>query len=132
MAERGGVTTSPDDLTPNPSASSAAVALEALNEMDDAIHQKARFGIMSVLLPLGEADFKLLKEMLSLSDGNLSTHLSLLEGCGYIESHKEFVRKKPRTTYKPTEAGRVAFQRYLAALERIIRASTAQVMPPTE
>ena len=132
MAERGGVTTLPDNLTPNPNASNTAATLEALHEMDDAIHQKARFGIMSVLLPLGEADFKLLKETLTLSDGNLSTHLALLEERGYIESRKEFGRKKPRTTYMPTEAGRAAFQRYLSVLERIIRASTAQVLPPSE
>jgi DNA-binding MarR family transcriptional regulator len=132
MAERGGSVTLPDAETPHPNASNAAAALEALHEMDDAIHQKARLGIMSTLLMLGEAEFKLLKETLALSDGNLSTHLALLEERGYVESRKEFVRKKPRTTYTPTDAGRAAFQRYLAALERIIRASESQVIPPTE
>ncbi len=114
-----------DGLTPHPNASNAVAALEALHEMDDAIHQKARLGIMSTLLALGEAEFKLLKDTLSLSDGNLSTHLALLEERGYVESRKEFVRRKPRTTYTPTEAGRTAFHRYLLALERIIRAAEA-------
>lgn len=98
-------------------------ALEALVALDDTIHQKARLGIMSTLLALGEADFKLLKETLALSDGNLSTHLALLEERGYVDARKEFLRRKPHTTYKPTEAGRIAFQNYLGALERIIRAS---------
>jgi DNA-binding HxlR family transcriptional regulator len=131
MQERGGATTLPENTPPQPTASNAA-ALEAVHELDDAIHQKARLGIMSTLLTLREAEFKLLKETLALSDGNLSTHLALLEERGYIEARKEFVRKKPRTTYTPTEAGRTAFQRYLAALERIIRASHMLSPPPIE
>ncbi len=112
-----------DILAAHPNALHAFEALEALGSIDDAIHQKARMGIMSLLLALGEGDFKLLKDTLVLSDGNLSTHLTLLEDRGYVEVHKEFVRKKPRTTYRPTEVGRNAFQRYIAALERIVRAS---------
>ena len=101
----------------------AAAALEALEALDDTIHQKARLGIMSALLAYGEADFRLLKEALSLSDGNLSAHLAVLEERGYLEAKKEFVRRKPHTTYTPTEAGRAAFQKYLLALERIVKAA---------
>ena len=92
----------------------------AMDALDESIHQKARLGIMSTLLALGEADFKLLKETLGLSDGNLSTHLTLLEERGYITIQKQFRGRKPHTTAFPTEAGRAAFQRYLAALESII------------
>src|SRR5258708_17926932 len=112
-----------ESLVSHPNAPQAADALEALGTLDDAFLQKARLGIMSTLLALGEADFKLLKETLALSDGNLSTHLALLEERGYVEARKEFVRRKPRTTYTPTEFGRTAFHRYLLALERIIRAA---------
>ncbi|GEM_PF-147536 len=118
-----------ENLNSHPNAPRAVEALEALETLDDTIHQKARLGIMSTLLALGEADFKLLKESLSLSDGNLSTHLTLLEERGYVDVQKEFIRRKPRTTYRPTEAGRHAFQRYLAALERIVRA--AEPLPQT-
>jgi DNA-binding HxlR family transcriptional regulator len=124
-------------LISHPNASHAAAALEALGTLDDTIHQKARLGIMSTLLALGEADFKLLKETLALSDGNLSTHLALLEERGYVEVHKEFLRRKPHTTYKPTDVGRTAFHNYLLALERIIRAADSveqngQSAPGTE
>lgn len=104
----------------SPSVPEAVTALDAL---DDAIHQKVRLSIMSTLLAVGEVEFKLLKESLSLSDGNLSTHLALLEERGYVEAHKEFVRRKPRTSYTATDSGREAFQRYLQVLERIIRAA---------
>lgn len=110
-------------LRTHPNVGQATEALEAVGTLDDAFLQKARLGIMSTLLALGEADFKLLKEALSLSDGNLSTHLTVLEERGYVEVRKEFVRRKPHTTYTPTEQGRAAFQSYLKALERIIRAS---------
>lgn len=118
-----------ENLSDHPNAPRAVEALEALESLDDTIHQKARLGIMSTLLALGEADFKLLKETLSLSDGNLSTHLTLLEERGYIEIQKEFVRRKPRTTYRPTEQGRQAFHNYLAALERIVRAADPLPQP---
>jgi DNA-binding HxlR family transcriptional regulator len=96
----------------------------AMDALDETIHQKVRLGIMSTLMALGEADFKLLKETLALSDGNLSTHLALLEDRGYVAVKKEFRGKRPHTSAEPTEAGRRAFADYLAALERIIR--TAQ------
>jgi len=112
-----------ESLMAHPNATQAADALDALTTLDDAFLQKARLGIMSTLLALGEADFKLLKDALSLSDGNLSTHLAVLEERGYVHIHKEFVRRKPHTTYSPTNEGREAFLRYLQALERIIRAA---------
>jgi DNA-binding HxlR family transcriptional regulator len=112
-----------DILSTHQNGALAAAALEALDKLDDTIHQKVRLGIMSTLLALGEADFRLLKETLALSDGNLSTHLALLEERGYVAARKEFVRRKPRTTYTPTERGRSAFQSYLVALERIIKAA---------
>jgi DNA-binding transcriptional ArsR family regulator len=101
-----------------------ADAMDALDALDETIHQKVRLGIMSTLMALGEADFKLLKETLGLSDGNLSTHLSLLEDRGYVEVRKEFRGKRPHTSAVPSELGRRAFGEYLTALERIIK--TAQ------
>ncbi|MBV9786768.1 MAG: transcriptional regulator [Chloroflexi bacterium] len=98
---------------------------ETLEQLDEVIHQKVRLGVMSTLVAGGEADFRQLKETLSLTDGNLSIHLTKLEEAGYISVRKEFVRKKPHTSYSPTERGRAAFQSYLAALERIVKAATS-------
>ncbi len=95
--------------------------LRNIDALDDVIHQKVRLGVMS-LVAAGEADFNFLKGALGVSDGNLSTHLSVLEERGYITARKEFVGKKPRTTYAPTDAGRKAFETYVAALESFVRA----------
>ena len=98
-----------------------AALVESLDSLDEVIHQKVRLGIMSALMARGDADFRFLKETLSVTDGNLSIHLSKLEEAGYVRSAKEFVRKKPHTTYAPTEAGRTAFHAYLGSLERIVQ-----------
>jgi DNA-binding MarR family transcriptional regulator len=90
-------------------------------KLDKAIHQKARLGIMSILMASQEADFNYLKDRLKLTDGNLSSHLSLLEKEKYINIKKKFVKKKPRTLCQMTDKGRQAFKEYLENLEKIIR-----------
>jgi len=100
-----------------------AALVESLDSLDEVIHQKVRLGIMSALMARGETDFRFLKDALGVTDGNLSIHLSKLEEAGYVVSAKEFVRKKPHTTYAPTGAGRAAFHAYLSALERIVHSA---------
>ncbi len=93
----------------------------SLDDIDETIHQKVRLGIMSALVARGESDFRFLKEALGLTDGNLSIHLAKLEEAGYVSMKKEFLHKKPHTTYQETEEGKIAFDRYLNALERIVQ-----------
>lgn len=92
-------------------------------ELDEVIHQRARLGIMAALIASQqqEAEFTVLKERVGLTDGNLSTHLSVLEQHGYVSIEKQFVARKPKTWARLTEAGKAAFQQYVAALESIIR-----------
>jgi len=90
-------------------------------KLDKILHQKARLGIMSILMVSQEAEFNYLKEKLKLTDGNLSTHLSLLEKEKFIKIKKTFVKKKPKTVCQITETGRKAFEEYLKYLEEIIR-----------
>ena len=94
-----------ESLITHPNAPQAADALEALGSLDDAFLQKARLGIMSTLLALGEADFKLLKEALSLSDGNLSTHLAVLRRAR-LRRHPQGVRTPQAAHDLFADAGR--------------------------
>jgi DNA-binding HxlR family transcriptional regulator len=94
---------------------------QSLEDIDETIHQKVRLGIMSALVARGESDFRFLKETLGLTDGNLSIHLAKLEEAGYITVTKEFVHKKPHTSYQTTDEGKIAFDRYLNTLERIVQ-----------
>ena len=88
--------------------------------LNKAIHQKTRLGIMSILMASEEAEFNDLKERLKLTDGNLSSHLSLLEKEKFIKLKKKFIKKKPKTLCQMTERGRHAFKEYLENLEKII------------
>ena len=90
-------------------------------QLDDIIHSRIRLAIMSVLISLDEADFKFLKEKVNTTDGNLSVHLKKLEEAGYINVKKEFVNRKPVSSYKLSEKGVDAFERYIKKLEDLIK-----------
>lgn len=92
-------------------------------KLNQAIHQKARLGIMSILMASKQVEFNYLKDKLKLTDGNLSSHLSLLEKEKYIKIKKKFIKKKPKTLCQMTDKGRQAFEEYLENLEKIIRST---------
>lgn len=81
---------------------------------------RVRLGIMSILIVNDWVDFNLLKEMLDVTDGNLASHLSALEKNKYIEVRKQFVGRKPKTSYRVTMNGRNAFKLHIDALESLI------------
>jgi DNA-binding MarR family transcriptional regulator len=91
-----------------------------LNRLDDAFQSKARLGIMAALAGAGSLDFKALKTTLSLTDGNLASHLTYLEKRGFVRSEKSFVGKRTHTELFLTDEGRLAFAQYIDALEAII------------
>ncbi len=90
-------------------------------QLDDLIHSRIRLAIMSVLVTLDEAEFNFLKEKVQTTDGNLSIHLSKLEEAGYVAVTKQFVGKKPVSSYKLTRKGRKAFETYVDRLEAMIK-----------
>jgi DNA-binding MarR family transcriptional regulator len=88
--------------------------------IDDVIHGRVRLGVMAYLSSAGSADFSTLKAKLSVTDGNLSVHVSKLEEAGYVAIDKRFVGKKPQTTISITTAGRAAFAAYLNAISKLV------------
>ncbi|HEY8937614.1 MAG TPA: transcriptional regulator [Cyclobacteriaceae bacterium] len=91
-----------------------------LVDFNKAFESKVRLGIMSVLMVNDSADFNTLKELLNLSDGNLASHIKALEELNYIIVEKQFIGKKPNTTYSATKEGKKAFNTHLKALENLI------------
>jgi DNA-binding MarR family transcriptional regulator len=89
--------------------------------LDDVVHQRVRLGILAVLAEAPRADFNFLRETLSLTDGNLSRHLQVLEEAGCVQITKVFEGKRPRTWVKATKRGRDAFARELDALRALVR-----------
>ena len=94
----------------------------AVGDLNKAFESRIRLGIMSVLLINDWVEFTELKEMLQVTDGNLASHLTALEKQEYIQVRKQFVGKKPNTSYAVTNAGRNAFNEHLNALEKLIKA----------
>jgi DNA-binding MarR family transcriptional regulator len=92
--------------------------IAALNK---AFESRVRLGIMSILLVNEVVDFGTLKEQLQLTDGNMASHLAALEKAEYISITKQFVGKKPNTTYTVTAEGKKAFSAHLDALEQLIQ-----------
>ena len=80
------------------------------------IFEPHRLLIMKDLYLHGQVEFRQLKHALGLSDGNLFSHLRVLEQEDYIITNKDIVDKKIRTTYEMTAKGRAEFGKFLSAL----------------
>lgn len=93
-----------------------------IQSIPEAFQTKLRISILSALL-LGEQSFKELKEITGSTDGNLGAQLLKLEDLGYLTSRKEFVGRKPKTTYQLTELGINSFKEYVNMLENLLRRS---------
>ena len=91
-----------------------------ISNLQKVFESRIRLGIMSALMVNDTLDFNALKELLGLTDGNLASHLKALEQQEIVVVSKQFVGRKPSTTYKATERGRDLFRQQLAALEELI------------
>lgn len=92
-----------------------------IHTLNKAFDHRVRLGVMAVLMANESVSFNDLKEVLDLTDGNLASHVAALEKAGYVLVSKQFVGKKPNTTYTATAAGKTAFQQHLATLEKLLR-----------
>ena len=91
--------------------------------LDPLIHERVRLGIVSALAAHDTLSFRELKELLGLTDGNLSVHSRKLEEAGSLVCKKAFEDRVPKTSYRLSAAGRRALQTYLDHMEAVIRAS---------
>ena len=92
-----------------------------INSLNKAFDNRVRLGIMSALMVNDSVDFNTLKELLDLTDGNLASHIAALEKEGYVHVKKEFVGKKPLTSYSATKVGVKAFNEHLDVLEKLLK-----------
>ncbi len=93
------------------------------DELDPVIHAASRLRIMTALAAIGKdssLSFAKLSELLDMTPGNLSVHLTKLEKAGYVAIEKTFEGRKPATFVAMTAQGQEAFDRYLAALRKLL------------
>ncbi|MEP7265080.1 MAG: transcriptional regulator [Bacteroidota bacterium] len=96
---------------------------EYVNGLNREFESRVRLGIMSVLMVNDKAEFKTLKELLDVTDGNLASHLSALEKAGYIKVKKQYIDRKPNTSYSTSAAGKKAFSGHLNLLEKFLKSN---------
>jgi DNA-binding HxlR family transcriptional regulator len=94
---------------------------DLISNINKVFENRVRLGVMSVLMVNDAYDFNNLKETLSVTDGNLASHLKALEEKGMIKVNKQFIGRKPNTSYSATESGIADFQQHLKALENLIK-----------
>jgi DNA-binding MarR family transcriptional regulator len=92
-----------------------------ISRLNKAFESRIRLGIMSILMVNDWVEFSTLKEMLNITDGNLASHITALEKADYLQVRKQFIGKKPNTSYGATVQGRKAFSDHLDALEKLIK-----------
>jgi len=94
---------------------------ELFLQLDRVIHEKGRLAIMSALAGTPELSFTELRDTLEMTDGNLTTHIRILQEEGFISVAKSYQNNRSLTTCSLTKAGRKAFTGYIDLLEQIVR-----------
>jgi DNA-binding MarR family transcriptional regulator len=106
-------------MKPKPRSGEGRFAYEGL---DRVIHERARLSILTSLITNSKGlTFNDLKQFCSLTDGNLSRHLSVLEKATMVEIFKRHEHNRPQTVCRITSSGRRRYVEYLSALEQVIR-----------
>jgi DNA-binding MarR family transcriptional regulator len=101
----------------------ASPANNAAVNLDRLIHERTRLAIVSALAVNASLTFNDLKDLLNVTDGNLSVHARKLEDAGYVVCSKSFSGRLPKTEYRLAAAGRRALEKYLDHMEALIRAT---------
>ena len=94
-----------------------------LHEIPAAFQSRLRLAVVAALMT-GPKDFTSLTKLTEATPGNLGKQLELLEAEGFTACEKELRGRRPRSTYRLTEAGREAFLAYVRLLERIAGGGT--------
>ena len=113
--------------TKKPPAGAGRFSYEGL---DRVMHEKARLGILASLAAHDDGLlFNDLKQLCSLTDGNLSRHLAVLSDAGLVDIWKGTTGSRPQTMYRLTVGGRHRFAEYISTLEKVVADAQVDVQP---
>jgi DNA-binding MarR family transcriptional regulator len=96
---------------------------ELFLQLNRVIHEKGRLAIMSTLAAAPGLSFTELRDLLDMTDGNLTTHIRTLQQEGFVSVAKSYQNNRPLTSCSLTVAGRKAFAQYIDLLDQIVRQS---------
>ena len=91
-----------------------------ISSMPEIFGNKLRLSVITALVT-GEKSFSELKKYTDATPGNLGAQLLKLEEWGYVNCKKEFVGKKPQSSYRLTETGISNFREYVEMLEKVLK-----------
>ena len=98
--------------------------------LERVIHEKARLGLLASLATHADGLlFNDLKQVCSLTDGNLSRHLAVLSEARLVEIWKGKQGTRPQTLYRLTASGRRRFADYISVLEKVVADAQKDVRP---
>ncbi len=123
MAAKSGAFRSAREERPKRESTGVRPREVAASNLDRLIHERTRLAIVSALAVNASLTFNELKELLRVTDGNLSVHARKLEDAGYIGCTKSFAGRLPKTEYRLSPSGRRALEKYLDHMEALIRAT---------
>jgi DNA-binding HxlR family transcriptional regulator len=89
------------------------------DSIPEALQTRLRVLILAAIYN-GEKDFNTLKEILSVTDGNLGVQLMKLEQYGCLFVIKTIEGKKSRTIYKISDYGKRIFSEYVNLLRKSV------------
>lgn len=90
-------------------------------QLDDLVHQRARLGVLAMASEAKRVEFRFLQSELSMTAGNLTTHLDALEKGGLVSIAKGYEGRRPRTWVSITRRGRSALRSEVATLKQIVK-----------
>ena len=102
-----------------------------LSQIPSAFQSRLRLAVIAALLA-GPQNFRALQDLTGATPGNLGKQLEVLEAEGYLQSKKEFVGKRPNTTYPLLPFGREQFTQYVALLESLLQQAAPAPEPEPE
>ena len=89
-------------------------------QLDDAIHQRVRLGIMLILQEVDKIEFTVLRDELETTDGNVNSHLIALAAAELVKIEKAASGRR-KTWIASTKKGRQALTRELELLDAIVQ-----------
>ena len=94
----------------------------AYEGLDRVIHERARLSVLTSLVTNQKGvAFNDLKQLCSLTDGNLSRHLKVLETEGMVDMTKGLDGNRTQTICRITGTGRKRYLEYLSTLEQVVK-----------
>ncbi len=72
-------------------------------------------------LSVDDLTYNQLKKVCQCADGAMTNHTSKLHEAGYIDVKKEFVNKRPQTTYSITDLGKKSFKEFVELLNEPLK-----------